>query len=383
MRHHPRFQYYDGGPTFYFLEKVFYKTRFLGNGGFGTVSLFQSYDGTCFALKSEIPFNHHYPSGYLFEKEAYWYHKIYDFGLFSGNPRNHSTPHYILMPYIEGKPLYQISYTCIRELFSHWIKIANFVNTQHQKHHAIHCDLKSDNIIIFEKDAFLIDFGYLTKVNDDRKDCIYDTTSNKKSYWHQPPEIFSENPSCLKAQPAQDIYSLGMMLDNTYNNQAIKTNSNLFVNRYDLLIRKIKTQLTTANPTERLSIPKAIYMIIISFFSSLPKEILQKPADEKILDNLAYFNLLPDIWQISVITALQIGINRLFDEQKKIKSELKKEKIDGLKLIESRIKKNGTDSLEELISEATKKFPRLTSGFFSTRTKKLLEQLISTAPLLY
>src|SRR3990167_10796796 len=107
----PDFSNYDGGDHFIFEKKYYRKCgEKIGNGVYGEVFCFQADDHTKLAVKSELIFDFNFIFGNDFQKEAAWYQKIYGLGVFSGDPNNQHTSHFILMPYFEGKTLYTFRY---------------------------------------------------------------------------------------------------------------------------------------------------------------------------------------------------------------------------------------------------------------------------------
>lgn len=86
-----------------------------------------------------------------------------------------------------------------------WVKIcynvADALNHVHKKGF-LHCDLKTNNVVVFKKEGFLIDFG---------KACPITSPPAKKYksfYSHIAPEVLKGSPCSIQS----DIYSLGTVL---------------------------------------------------------------------------------------------------------------------------------------------------------------------------
>ena len=86
-----------------------------------------------------------------------------------------------------------------------WVKIsynvADALNHIHKKGF-LHCDLKTNNVVVYKKEGFLIDFGKACPVTSPR------AKKYKFSYPHIAPEVL-KGSACSKHS---DIYSLGTVL---------------------------------------------------------------------------------------------------------------------------------------------------------------------------
>ena len=86
-----------------------------------------------------------------------------------------------------------------------WVKIsynvADALNHVHKKGF-LHCDLKTNNVVVYKKEGFLIDFGKACPITSPR------AKKYKFSYPHIAPEVLKGSP-CSKHS---DIYSLGTVL---------------------------------------------------------------------------------------------------------------------------------------------------------------------------
>ena len=87
---------------------------------------------------------------------------------------------------------------CMKDWFFICYDIVDALNFIHNKGY-LHCDVKTDNVIIFQKKGYLIDFG---KVN-----AIASSSAKKyeRHYDHIAPEVLDGNPPT----PASDVFSLG------------------------------------------------------------------------------------------------------------------------------------------------------------------------------
>ncbi|OGT45805.1 MAG: hypothetical protein A3E82_07210 [Gammaproteobacteria bacterium RIFCSPHIGHO2_12_FULL_38_11] len=395
MRIIPEFSSYDGGPSFIYQAKIFYKCEEkLGSGTFGEVFRFESNDRSQFSVKSELIYAGKYCYGAEFQKEAEWYQKIYGVGVFSGNAKNKIKPHYILMPFFEGKTLYAVTYDSVKEVFYRWLKTANAVNQLHQKQGLVHCDLKTDNVIIGKRidqkmpdaspeNAFIIDFGCLTPVDSLRPDFFYDSLENKARFYHQPPEIFLCQRKKIKAHPMQDVYALGILLRDIFRIFVLQKHGDRDFFDAKNIVRTIKENLTHQDFSQRWPITKAIYMVAITFFSRISREILVKQIDDECLNKLDQADLLPSVWRTTTIAVLQMHIDLLTFEQKNKKSKKKEHKINGLRFLQSEIKISDPKLLEKMISDTKIKFPDVTAGIFSRRTKMLLVDVAAVTPVFY
>lgn len=86
-----------------------------------------------------------------------------------------------------------------------WVKIshngADALNHVHKKGF-LHCDLKSNNVIVFKKEGFLIDFGKASPMTSPT------AKKYKFSYSHIAPEVLKGSPCSIQS----DVYSLGTVL---------------------------------------------------------------------------------------------------------------------------------------------------------------------------
>lgn len=114
---------------------------------------------------------------------------------FLGEGNKSMTVHKVLF-----SPLYKSmkSSLCMKDWLSICYDIVDALNFIHNKGY-LHCDVKTDNVIIFQRKGYLIDFG---KVN-----AIACSSAKKyeKHYDHIAPEVLEGNP----ATPASDVFSLG------------------------------------------------------------------------------------------------------------------------------------------------------------------------------
>ncbi|MCX7120951.1 MAG: protein kinase [Gammaproteobacteria bacterium] len=395
MRTTVDFSEYDGGPSFKFQEKIFYRSgKKLGSGTFGDVFRFKSDDESQLCLKSEIMHYGKYSAGLDFKKEADWYHKIYGLGVFSGNPYDKTTPHYILMPFFEGKTLHDIAYQSVKEVFYHWIKTADAINQLHEKYNAVHCDLKADNVMFGKysdlnlknaqrENAFVIDFGWLSPVGAIRLDHFHDTLYCKTQFYHQPPEVFTRYRNVIKADPTHDIYSLGVLLGDMFRLFfSRKEQDGAFVNAKEIALT-VKDNLAHQDHRQRWSIAKAIYILGITFFSRIPRELFINKMDDVYLGKAHCDDLLAIVWHEIASIALRAQVTILQAELEKRKSKQKEQKVKGLNLLESEMKIKNPEFFGKAISDVKVKCPELTAGFFSRRTKVLLAEMLAVTPVFY
>lgn len=396
----PDFSKYNGGDVFIFQEKIYRKHgKKLGNGAYGETHCFKADDDTQVAVKTELPTKKRYFFGDEFQKEANWYQKIYGLGVFSGDPKNYSEPHYILMPYFSGKTLYDLTYPTLKNVFIDWIKTANALHCLHDKYHGIHCDFKSDNIIVGkradntfystqETQVFLIDFGLAMQINDKRVCFIEDTAENKLRHQQYAPELFAQQKRKILAHPSQDIYSLGILLQELYGQFLSVNNLNYPDAATQETVNDVRINLTNENPDQRWPIAKAIYMLTITFFSQIPRQIWIASSGNVEFNKFNHDNQLRNIWRFASRVAIQARQDELATEQKILqrenkKSKRKEQKIGGLKLLQSEIKIKNPEALGLMIENATTQFPELTAGVFSRRTAALLAELTTIAPIFH
>lgn len=383
----PDFSKYNGENTFTFQGKIYQKrSDALGSGASGEVFCFEADDHTKVAVKSELIFYGEYTAGAHFQKEAAWYQKIYGHGVFSGDADNILVPHYILMPYFEGKTLYSLSYHSIHDVLFSWIKTASAVKQLHEEHRVVHGDLKSDNVIFGKhtdrEQAFVIDFGLASEIGALRNHHVVDTDKNRRIYTQYAPEIFTKRlkKQVQIAQPHQDIYSLGILLSQGYSlffeqHGCTEAPINTFHTMHEVQIN-----LTKDDPLQRWSIAKGIFILMTTFFSYIPRETWITSIDEGALSELSHNNLTNAVWRSIASIAIYVRHNELEAEQKALekrgkKSDCKEQKINGLRQLQSDIKIKNPEMLGIMIANAQVKFPELTAGVFSRRTKILLNKL--------
>jgi serine/threonine protein kinase len=380
------FSAYNGEEDFIFQGKIFYKhNKKLGEGGYGVVYRFEADDHTQLAVKSELPDLEKYSHGKYFQNEALWYQQIYGLGVLSGDPNNYEHPHYVLMPYFEGKTLYESIYPTLKTVISYWIKSAYAVQQLHEKHLGVHCDLKSDNIIIGNcvDQAFIIDFGFTTPINEKRNFYIENTHRNKKSYRQYAPEVFTSHEGNRRAHPLQDVYSLGILLCDLHalflaKQQCSDSPLNMVVTMND-----VKMNLIMEDPRRRWPIAKAIYILASSFFSQIPRQVWTNVMSERELYKLKHTHLMIEMWHIISKVAIQVRRRELEHENKERKSERKDQKINGLNLLLFKTRKISPVEFNQVVSDTKMKFPQLTAGIFSKRTETLLNELGSVAPVFH
>lgn len=396
----PVFSEYDGSNAFIFYEKIYQRQKMLGNGAYGEVYCFEADDHTMLAVKCEMLFHGRYGYGSLFQQEAKWCQKIYGLGILSGDPKNSAVPHYILMPYFKGKTLYHFDYGSLKDVFFAWIKTADAVNQLHTQHKIVHGDLKSDNVVLGtcfnplvshddREKAFVIDFGFATRIHAHRDIYISDTEENKKRYAQHAPEIFGEADVGHIAMATHDIYSLGMLLSGMYR---------VFVNQNEVIedlvpehetLTEVKENLMCEDPTKRWSIAKAIFMLITTFFSHIPKPVWVTFSSGALLSKkMQSSTLMRELWERTAGYAIYVREQELQKEQKALaaqgkKSSRKENKINGLQLLQSDIQIYDPVEFEAIVTRTKEKFPNLTAGVFSQRTKTLVDELSRVAAVFH
>lgn len=361
----PEFSVYDGGDQFVYANTVFYRQKQLGHGSFSDVFLFSTKDKTQFcAVKCEKNYLQRYPFGQLFDNEAKWYQKVYGVGVLSGDPATCCAPHYILIPYFRGELLQCKSFATVKELFFHWIWTAIAIRQLHQKHQAIHGDLKLDNVVAGRDHIFLIDFGFATAIQAVRQAHFY--SADRTVIAHQPPELFFDDVEEKKACVSQDIYSLGFLLSHLLHLFHYQHSMPLAaLSDSQNKISYIVHHMTCYQPAQRWSIEKSIYMLSIACLSSLSKTILYRAEFANINTSHAVFDL-----------GIQVRIDELTAEQAKRDTPLpiKEKKIMGLKNLQRQIADKPSEALEAV--RQAKKNADLVSGVFLHRTEILLSELI-------
>lgn len=367
------FEYHHDTNTLSFNGVIFHYQKNIGSGSFGSVDLFESQNATQkLALKSEVTNNGNYRHGKSFFAEAQWYQKIYGFGFFSGNAYDRTTPHYVLMPYFEGQTILNCDFHSLKALSIAWIDTANALYQIHTTQHATHCDIKSDNIIVGEKTR-LIDFGLMKQIGENRDNMFEDCDEDRNDFWHQPPEVFTENQRKIPAHPTQDLFGLGMLLQSLYRLYLMRNDAIFLIE--NPVITQLTLQLIGENPIERISIPQAIYYLCLSF-STLPKTI---PMLLKKIIPIEKKPLLTQIFQETSIALIDARLEKLIDENNEKESLTKKKKIKGLKALRSEIVSHDPDLFSSIIEKTQRYHPCLTSGFFQNRTKTLVNELSEMA----
>lgn len=367
----PDFSSYNGGNFFFFGRKVFSCEKVLGSGAYGNVFLFTSRDGEKLAVKCERRYHDRYAFGAYFKAEAEWYQKIHGLGVFSGDLANYTKPHYMLIPYFEGKPLYEVIYYSVKQVFFDWIWTAAAINELHEKHHVIHGDLKTDNIISGKR-VYLIDFGFVTRVNT-KRGTVFRIDENNSQY-HQAPELFTNTNEKQLAKTTQDIYSLGLLLRDLFS--IYTENAFLIDDTHSSQTQEVIENLSTRDPSQRWTIAKAIYLLATSFLSTIPRNMWQTSIkiDEKA-KNPALF--MPFICVMLLNNALQIRIDELTQEKKRLNEKskgarTKGKKITGLSDLQKELTQLSSSALDVL--HKAKQDSDMTAGFFRHKTRDLLEK---------
>lgn len=386
----PNFSEYDGGDQFRFNKKIFRREgSALGNGGYGRVFCFRANDGTEVAVKCEIASKKKYLHGENFQSEAAYYQHIYNLGEFSGDAKKTNNPHYILMPYFDGTTLSATLFNSLEHVFFCWIKTAEALNQLHKKHLLVHGDFKSDNIIMTKTNAAIIDFGFTKKIGEKRELTIYDSHYHREKYSQHAPELFSRGQNDLLSKPAQDIYSLGVILSSLYA---------LFKKEFPYHSPSINTIVTVhhvivhstdENPVNRWSIERCIFMIASTFFSRIPARLWQRKADFFSVQTIKPDCVLQSTWRELTDFAIEYRCAELRLEQRSLEdegkntSDRKDQKIKGLKHLRSQIHIHGSNQFAFIKDRTEIRFPELTAGFFSKRTRTLLAEIDHLAPLLH
>lgn len=374
----PNFSDYRGGDCFVFQNKNFYFVKRLGDGSFGEVLCFESEDhATRYAVKCEKKYANHYGCGAYFENEAKWFQVVHGMGVLSGDLKDNTTPHFVLMPYFEGKPLYKKHYISAKQVFYDWIWTAAAIQELHQKHHAIHGDLKSDNVISGEK-VYLVDFGLTTKIDFFRKMTF--RTADSKTLYHQAPELFTATPTRKKACAAQDIYGLGILLRNLFNLLSCHTLKP--ASPYIMQCKKVQEiheKLCDHDPECRWSIAKAIYMLASLFLISVPYSLWEQRScvlNEKLENDAVPF--MKTMNKLILYGAIQIRIDELTKEKNEttrsfIETKIKQKKITGLQELQIKLVSHPI-RMRQTIYDA-KRDSEITQGIFRHKTQDLLNEL--------
>lgn len=328
----PDFTKYDGGENFTY-ENIEYvrKGDSLGKGTYGKTFLFEASNLPPFppkpkylVVKNESALIKQdeskqqlatFPSGADFQNEAHWNQRVHGLGVFSGNPKSQCHAHYVLMPYIEGITLHKTQIDTIQRMIFLWVHAAKAVDELHKQHHAVHRDIKTDNMIMSssENKITLIDFGLTTEIG---KSVERYSIKNKKRSGYIAHELFGEGK--ILTQTAQDIFSLGVLLSDLlrkmHNTLGKKLSSeearkNWF-DRYQIQLWYLRDQVDALmhnNPSERPEIMK----VISSFDSRFLTNILPEPATPKN-KAIDYFSLLRDakiILTSDIFNAIRVSQN--------------------------------------------------------------------------
>jgi serine/threonine protein kinase len=113
--------------------------------------------------------------------------------------------------------------------------ITDALDHMHQRGY-LHCDLKTNNVLVAQNKGFLIDFGKVCEISRPK------AKKYKEVYKHIAPEVLKGFP----VTPASDIYSLGRVLKAI----AKKTNSTILL--------QLGTAATDLNPKQRPSLLKIL-----------------------------------------------------------------------------------------------------------------------------
>jgi serine/threonine protein kinase len=381
---HPEFLNYEGGDTFIFNGKIFYRKELLGSGGFSNVYCFEANDHTKVAVKIERSPYKVYSEGQAFQKEALWYQRIHGLGLFAGDAKDYRSPHYVLMPYFPGKTLNKIVHANEHELFYHWIKTADAANTFHTRYGAVHGDIKPDNIMVTDHSVKIVDFGLMMGPREKRRLELLDTPFYRQRYRQYPPEAFESDIKPMTAHSSQDIYALGILLKDLFS-QFLSVN--LFyqpsVSVIDT-VNDVHKNLSAHHPHERWSIAKGIFMLALTFFSKIPRHIWIENIIETNYGLHPHKPFLTQLWRDTSALAIAIRVNELMDEQDELEtignaSPRKAEKIVGLQKMYSDIQIKNPEQFGVIIDATKNEFPELMAGIFSRRTKTLVNEMARAA----
>ena len=116
--------------------------------------------------------------------------------------------------------------------------IADALDHMHQRGY-LHCDLKSNNVLVAENKGYLIDFGKVCEISRPK------AKKYREVYRHIAPEVLKGSP----VAPASDTYSLGRILK-----EIGKT-----INSSILL--QLAKAATNPNPTQRPTLMKILNML--------------------------------------------------------------------------------------------------------------------------
>ena len=123
-----------------------------------------------------------------------------------------------------------------------WLRIcydiADALDHMHQKGY-LHCDLKSNNVLVAQNKGYIIDFGKACEISRPK------AKKYKEVYRHVAPEVLKGSP----VSPASDMYFLGKVL----NEIGTKIRSSLLL--------QLAEAATDLNPTKRPTIMKILSML--------------------------------------------------------------------------------------------------------------------------
>ena len=120
---------------------------------------------------------------------------------------------YLVMEYIEGKPIVQYCYDhdlTIRERLKLFIKVAETVQHAH-RNLIIHCDIKPSNILITEEgEVKLLDFGIARMLDENVSSMPLATQTLRR--WMTPEYAAPEQIRGERPTTSTDVYQLGVLL---------------------------------------------------------------------------------------------------------------------------------------------------------------------------
>ena len=282
---YPQFENYVGGGFFIYQGVSYRWERALGEGMFGTVSLFKSFSYTQSNLAPIQPISvvvktekativnrgMIYCEGPSFSADARWNQVVYGLGVLSGDSEQKNRPHAILMKYIEGVTLESIHPRTMREMVGIFIAVVAAVQYLHQAHGMVHGDIKTPNFIYgHDGKCYPIDFG-LSERRGDKKVGAYEIPKGKNPrilFAHIPPELFGDE--LIEADPAQDIYALGDLLlrmtQDTVRNGRLALQETAGV-------EPVVKKLCALNPVARLPLDQAVSILHATFLSVVPRPL--------------------------------------------------------------------------------------------------------------